>query len=328
MRRIAAAVTAGLFVLAVAAPATGTQAGRGESPGSPPGTASKESGEASRGTGVLPNMAVEGDGLVRLQVGAFDPTRDRGPVQSGIPHVDESTLDSAVEYPWLVQVRDRRYAEVSDAIAGARFVGAIPDDTYLIRATTAQRAELAASPAVRWSGLLQPAWKLPVAAGGRQGILALPGTQTYRVYAFRSDPAAAEVGQALARMAGVQVVSDATVVVDVRATARQLPAIAALPGVQYVGTRPTAVPLNADSRWVNDTGIRDLYAATAPGRLTGAGQTAAVADTGINYDYDMNGRAHAASGTARTPPRRRPRPPAPASWPTSPRRHREKPKRS
>ncbi len=56
--------------------------------------------------------------------------------------------------------------------------------------------------------------------------------------------------------------------------------------------RRRIVKHNMNARWVNDTGVRDLYAATAPGRLNGAGQTAAVADTGVNYKLDLNGRAH------------------------------------
>ena len=72
----------------------------------------------------------------------------------------------------------------------------------------------------------------------------------------------------------------------------QLPAIAALPAVEWIGQPPRLVKHNFNARWVNDTGVRDLYAATAPGRLNGAGQTAAVADTGVNYKYDLNGRAH------------------------------------
>jgi hypothetical protein len=93
-------------------------------------------------------------------------------------------------------------------------------------------------------------------------------------------------------MDGVKVLRDETVVLDIEATPAQIPAIASIPAVEWIGTPPQIVPMNMNARWVNDTGVRDLYAATAPGRLNGAGQTAAVADTGINYKYDLNGRAH------------------------------------
>ena len=87
-------------------------------------------------------------------------------------------------------------------------------------------------------------------------------------------------------------IEDDGVVLDVRASAAQVPAIAALPAVEWIGTPPKAFLMNYNARWVNDTGVRDLFAATAPGRLNGAGQTASEADTGINYKYDLNGRAH------------------------------------
>src|SRR5207244_7205104 len=120
----------------------------------------------------------------------------------------------------------------------------------------------------------------------------LSGTQTYRVYVFRAEPAPTAVARALRALRGLKIVSNDGYVIDVRATALQVPAIAAIPAVEWVGVRPTAVPLNMNARWVTDTGVRDLFAATAPGRLTGAGQTAAEADSGLNYKPDLNGRAH------------------------------------
>lgn len=248
------------------------------------------------GTGVLSSMSAAGDGLIRLQTGAFDPTTAAGPVQEGLTRLEESALAPDTAYPWLVQARPGRQGEVTAAVdgAGASVLGVVPEATYLVRATVGQRAELAASPSVRWSGLLQPSWKLPVAAPNRSALLALTGTQTYRVYGFRGTPEAGALAGALSGIAGVSVVTDAAPVIDVEATAAQLPAIAALPGVQWVGVRPTVVPLNAQARWVTDTGVRDERWATRDDRLTGAGQTAAVADTGVNYTYDLNDRAHAA----------------------------------
>jgi uncharacterized repeat protein (TIGR01451 family) len=253
-------------------------------------------GTGVRGTGVLPNFAAEGANLIRLQVGAFDPLADPLPAPPGIPLVDEATLSPAAALYWLVQVKDNQFPTIADAVtaAGGLIVGYVHDDTYMVRATPAQRALIAASPAVRWTGYYQPAWRVPVAAAGRPGLLDLDGTHVYRVHVFAEDPAPGAVGDALAQIAGVEVVGDAGVVVDVRATAAQVPAMAALPAVEWIGVKPKAVALNANSRWVNDTGIRDLFSATAPGRLTGAGQTAAVADTGLNYTYDLNHRAHVA----------------------------------
>jgi uncharacterized repeat protein (TIGR01451 family) len=267
-------------------------AGAQSSPSGDPGLLGTE----VRGTGVLPNFAEEGANLIRLQVGAFDPLADPVPAPPGIPVVPEATLAPGTAQYWLVQVRDNQFPAVADAVtaAGGLIVGYVHDDTYMVRATPAQSALIEASPSVRWAGYYQPAWRVPVGAAGRPSLLDLDGTRVYRVHVFAEDPSPASVGEALAKMPGVEVVGDAGVVVDVRATAAQVPAMAALPSVEWIGVRPKAVALNANSRWVNDTGIRDLFSATAPGRLTGAGQTAAVADTGLNYTYDLNHRAHVA----------------------------------
>jgi hypothetical protein len=245
-------------------------------------------------TGPLANFEARGDNLVRLLAGAFDPAQDAAPTVPGMALRAAASLPAGTPQYWLVQVQDQRYADVQAAVAkaGGRIVGTVPDDTYMVRATPAQRAAIDSSSAVRWTGYYQPAWRVPVAAGAKPGLLELTGTQRYRVHVFAGDPAPAAVGRALAQMPGVRVLRDEGVVADIQATRAQIPAIAALPAVEWIGTPPNAFPMNYNARWVNDTGVRDLFAATAPGRLNGAGQTAAVADTGVNYKYDLNGRAH------------------------------------
>jgi len=244
--------------------------------------------------GELANFKARGDNLVRLLAGAFDPANDPLPAVPGIELRSASALPAGTAQYWLVQVRDHRFQEVTRAVekAGATIAGTVPDDTYMVRATPAQRNAIAQSSAVRWTGYYQPAWRVPSAAGEKAGLLELSGKQSYRVHVFADDPAPGAVGRALAKIDGVKVIRDAGIVVDVEATAAHVPTIAALPAVEWIGLVPKVVPLNMNARWVNDTGVRDLFAATAPGRLNGAGQTAAVADTGVNYKLDLNGRAH------------------------------------
>jgi hypothetical protein len=279
----ALAVAAGLL----ATPSTGVLSTGAESSDLGP------SATAAAG-GPLSNFEAQGGNLIRLLAGAFDPAKGSLPAVPGIGLRDRSTLPDGVAQYWLVQARDGRHSDVARAVrtAGARIAGAVPDDTYMVRATPSQRDAIAADPSVRWVGYYQPAWRVPVAAAGKPGLLELAGKRRYRVHVFADDPAPAAVGQALAGMAGVKVLQDAGIVVDIEATAAQVPAIAALPAVEWVGTPPRIVPHNMNARWVNDTGVRDLFAATAPGRLNGAGQTAGVADTGVNYKLDLNGRAH------------------------------------
>ncbi|MEY2446679.1 MAG: hypothetical protein QOH79_155, partial [Acidimicrobiaceae bacterium] len=250
--------------------------------------------------GVLPNFVASGDGVIRLQVGAFDPLADPLPQANDIPLIDENLLaaapTSAAAQYWIVQVRDHRYAEVGAAVenAGASIANVVPDDAYLVRATAAQRAALAQSPAVRWSGYYQPAWRLPTAANGKPALTDLAGTQRYSVYAVRTDPDPSSIGATLAEIPGVTIVDDAGPVVDIEATAAELPFIASVAGVEWVSATPTYVAFNGNARWVLDTGERDVLAATRSNRLTGAGQTAAVADTAPNYRPDKRPTAHTA----------------------------------
>jgi hypothetical protein len=253
-----------------------------------------EPGMGGRVPGLLPSLTAKGTGLIRLQVGAFDPLSGALPVPPGIGLVNDTALPGGVEQHWLTQVRDGRFAEVRTAVeaAGAKVVGNVPDATYMVRATPAQRLQIAASPAVRWMGLFQPAWKVPAAVNGYPGLLQLSGRQTYLVFGYRDDPAVSAIGAALATRSSMHVVEDDRVVVAVEGSAADIPAIAAMPQVQWVTMPPTVRFQNANARWVIDTGERDVLAITK--FLTGAGQVAAVADTALAYTQNSAGRAHEA----------------------------------
>ncbi|MGH2662853.1 MAG: S8 family serine peptidase [Actinomycetota bacterium] len=250
-------------------------------------------GTGWRGTGVLANFKEQGANLVRLHVGAFDPLKEGLPRPPGLSLVNESSLPELTPQYWLVQVEAQRFDEVYGAIsdAGGAVAGYVPDDTYLVRATPLQRELIGASPAVRWAGYYQPAWKLATFPGGTR-LADLTGERVYRVSLFRDDPQLGQARAALRAIPGVEVVADGVQVLDLRASAARLQDIASVAAVEYVSLRPEILLHNANARWVNDTGVRDLFNATT--HLTGAGQTAAVADTAINYTYDLNGRAHVA----------------------------------
>src|SRR5919108_360597 len=123
---------------------------------------------------------------IRLLVGAFDPRSGRSPAQRGIALRDEGTLPSGVAQYWLVQARDKRFADLARAVrpAGATVAGFVPDDAYMVRATPAQRAAIDKSPAVRWSGYYQPAWRVAPAGAGGPRLLDLKGRPRYFVYGF------------------------------------------------------------------------------------------------------------------------------------------------
>lgn len=242
----------------------------------------------------VPATTAEGTGLIRLMAGAFDPTRSLAPVPASIPHVDPTTLDVDAATYWLAQV-------TGDALVGARSVideagavveGVVPDATYVIRATPVQAAAVGDSDAVRAVVLYQPGWKVPVALGQYEGLLDVEGPQRYHVHLWDSAPDPSAARAAVGAITGARVLEASDRVLTVAATREQVPAIVAVTDVAWVELEPTVVPLNAQARWVNDTAVRDLPNVLTDQRLDGTGQTAGVADTGVNYVPDRNGTAH------------------------------------
>lgn len=300
MRRMQLASALALIVSTlplVSATATTTAGAGWDAAGSPRTSVSTGLlGDGVTGTGILPNFRERGEHLIRLQVGAFDPLREAAPRPAGAPVVSVEDLADWEPAYWLVQVQDERFGEARGAVeaTGGIVAGYVPDDTFMVRASSVQVDAIAASASVRWTGLYQPAWKMPVAAAGLPGLLNLEGEQPYRVHFFDVEPDLRQALRALEAIPGVDVLHESAGTAEVRGDRAQLPAIASIPAVEWIDVKPEAQLLNANARWVNDTGVRDLYAATAAGRLTGAGQTAAVADTAVNYKYDLNGRAHIA----------------------------------
>lgn len=226
---------------------------------------------------------------VRLAAVQFDPLE-------GVPEVAEA-LTAKDPRHWLVQVHGPASKSDREAIAnaGGSILGYLADMTYLVSADAAAADRLRANPAVRWVGPYHPRYKLSPALDN----LKFEAGQL-RVYAHRgSDPAA--VGRSLTRIAGVKVVEVGRRIVVVETTKARVNAIARVEGVEWVEPRPEYKLHNQNALWVTDTGMRNELGVALPGRLDGAGQTAAVADTGINYIPDPNGRAQAAFSDCTSP---------------------------
>ncbi len=240
-----------------------------------------------------PGVGGEGSDLIRLMAGAFDPLTEGPVLPPELPAVTAASLDPSAAAYWLVQAAGGDFAGARAAIdaADGAVAAVVPDAAYLVRATPDQIAATTASAAVRAAVPYQPGSKVPSAAGDLPGLLELDGERDLRVFLFRSEPDLAAVRAQVAAVEGVTVLDQADSVVRVRATAAQVPALARIAGVQWIEEDPERVALNAQARWVNDTGVRDLYSATIPERLTGEGQVAAVADTGLNYTTDVRGEA-------------------------------------
>ncbi|MDQ3985138.1 MAG: S8 family serine peptidase [Actinomycetota bacterium] len=164
--------------------------------------------------------------------------------------------------------------------------GVLQERTYIVRASIEQRTVIASSPAIRWSGRFRPGWKLD------RTLMEMTGSDEFEVNVFQVEPRRRAVFRAVDSVPGVEVTSRGSEFSALVRTDRSgLAGIVAIEGVEWIEPRPEFVLLNNEARWVADTGVREVYAATAPGRLTGSGQAAAVADLALNYLPDVKGDA-------------------------------------
>ena len=293
MRRLLASVASAALLAGVLAAPAASQPSGDEAPAEPAVTTPQDDAARGRRAAPMPSFQADGDNLVRLMVGAFDPLRDQAPVAAGFARVDRAQLPGGEAAYWLVQVAERDFASATAAIddAGGVISGFVNDAAYIVRATPQQLAVISGAAAVRAAVPYQPGWKVPQKLGEYEALMDLEGQQTYRLYVFRAEAGPVAVRDAVAAIDGVNVVETDGRVIDLTATAQQLPAIAAVGGVEWIETKPTLAPLNMNARWVNDTGVRDVQHVITESRLTGEGQTAAVADTGVNYLPDFNSGA-------------------------------------
>lgn len=235
-------------------------------------------------TPATPRTVAAGGQTITLVSATFDPLTGGAPVPDEIGTVEPADLEADVARAWLFQLHadadPATFLTAADA-AGIVVADYLPTRTYSALVTPVQADVLAtATSTVRWYGLLQPGWKLRT---GGTGPLSQAGTQRLRVVGYRHDPRTATLDDALASLPGVEVVATGSTITTVEATAGAVPDIVRLAQVQWVELEPTYVLHNAAARWVNDTGRRQVYEATAPGRLTGAGLVTAASDTGLNY---------------------------------------------
>ena len=243
--------------------------------------------------GIGENFTMKGRGVIRLAYQAFDPLKS----QPKIPAALRATV-KANTYGWyLVQLRYPIRKPARDAVlkAARRNEGYFPEATYLLELTPESAAKVRAIKGVRWVGLFHPAYKLRPKMAGTPGVLDVARRRELHAYLFRGS----NLPTVLSQMRGIPGVtvhtkrSTSTVVVF-SASRTELPAVARIRAIQWVSEKPTYRLHNYNARWASDTGERDSFYATLDGRLTGAGQTSANADTGANYITDSNGKAQRA----------------------------------
>ncbi len=208
-----------------------------------------------------------------------------------IPAPDAWTLDSQGEAVGLVHF----YAPVTAAwqnaleARGVQVLLYVPTDAFLVRGPAAAVDGLRSLPYVDYVGPYQSPWKVPASLSSAAGvqdvrIVLMPGEPTGAVEAWLAKAGVpAQTADPVAPVLEGAFGSGDFQWVRARIPAGLLPALAALPEVQYVDPVVPVTVQNYATDWIlqtNQTGNFRYWAAN----LNGTGQVIGIADTGLDYD--------------------------------------------
>ena len=165
----------------------------------------------------------------------------------------------------------------------------VPNDALLVRGTLAAVSGLASLPYVDWTGTYEPSWKTPPALASASGIqdlriVVVPGEPVNAVIAWlaRQGVPAGGLDPTAPGIAGAFGQGDFEWV-RARVPATLIPAVAALPEVQYIDPVLPIHTQNYATDWVLQTNVSGSFRYWNA-NLNGTGQVIGIADTGLDYD--------------------------------------------
>jgi len=172
---------------------------------------------------------------------------------------------------------------------GVRALLYVPNDALLVQGPPSALSGLRALPFVDWVGAYEPSWKMPA------GLATSAGVQDVRIVLVPGEPPNALVAW-LARAAVPARATDPAGPgilgafgggdfrwVRARVPTSLIPALAALPEVQFIDPVHPVQTLNYVTDWVLQTNTSGSYRYWAV-NLNGTGQVIGMADTGLDYD--------------------------------------------
>ncbi len=172
---------------------------------------------------------------------------------------------------------------------GARVLLYVPDDALLVQGPPSVLSGLRDLPVVDWVGSYAASWKMPAglaAATGLQDVrvLMVPGETPNTVLAWlaRAGVPPRWTDDASPGLMGA-FGSGEFQWVRARVPSPLIPALAALPEVQFIDPVLTVRSLNYATDWVLQTNVTGSYRYWSAD-LNGTGQVIGVADTGLDYD--------------------------------------------
>ena len=202
------------------------------------------------------------------------------------------TLSAKGTAPWLVQFDDVIQEEWKGALeaAGAKLKGYIPENAYLVEATPKQLAAIGALDHVAWVGEFLPDYKRSGKVRAKLARVKAAAeadvASAYRVLLFSRDDLVA-VAAKIEALAGAAVAAAEGDLIQADLTAAQVEEITGWGEVQWVEPYVRPQLWNDVAVRTNLMGVSNAWSVLG---LTGAGQTVAVCDTGL--DTGNTGNLH------------------------------------
>ena len=224
------------------------------------------------------NGEIKGTLFIRLVSGAFDPLTQ----WKLLPFDPELYLESYPEKEgaYLVQLNGPITAEMKNGLTklGVTIQRNIPDFTFLVWMTNRQRDQVEALDYVRWVGIYQPQFRISptlrqVPEQGPKAPVQL------RLTPFPSTRASITraLAQQVTEIGGRVLNQGSNEQLDIQIAHEALPKVARLNTVLWIEPQPVWKLYNDQSRDIMDISL--LWSA---GGVYGAGQTIAIADTGLD----------------------------------------------
>jgi len=253
----------------------------------------------NKSKGSIPKIGLADKKFLRFQTHQFDPLSGEPPITDKLK-IKKLPKDKKGYYivqfkgpvrnPWKKKVKEK----------GGRLFSYIPNNAFIVKMAPGQRKKIAELEEVRWVGIYQPAYKVAPSLDKKIDTASEPIEITVQIF---NDEDVSDIRKTLESLGG-EILKTKNgkyhEIVRVKIASSEIDKIANITGVEWLEEYVRPQLCNVVS-----AGIMNVPNVWSPGGLTGAGQIAAVCDTGLDVGRnnpsmldDFEGRIVSAYGLA------------------------------